>query len=37
MVLHAGVVTRTFAAVGWTRVGDFEPVSDPRHFSASGR
>ncbi len=37
MVLRGGVVTRAFAAVGWTWGGDFDSVSDPMHFSADGR
>jgi hypothetical protein len=37
MVLRGGVVTRAFAAVGWTWGGDFESVSDLMHFSANGR
>ena len=37
MVLRGGVVTRAFAAVGWTWGGDFSSVSDLMHFSANGR
>jgi hypothetical protein len=37
MVLRGGVVTRAFAAAGWTWGGDFASVSDLMHFSANGR
>ncbi len=37
MVLRGGVVTRAFAAAGWTWGGDFTSVSDLMHFSADGR
>jgi D-alanyl-D-alanine carboxypeptidase len=37
MVLRDGVVTRAFAAAGWTWGGDFSSVSDLMHFSANGR
>ena len=37
MVLPGGVVTRAFAAVGWTWGGTFSTVHDPMHFSANGR
>jgi D-alanyl-D-alanine carboxypeptidase len=37
MILRGGVVTRAFAAVGWTWGGDFSSVSDLMHFSANGR
>jgi hypothetical protein len=37
MVLRGGVVTRAFAAVGWTWGGDFSTLSDLMHFSADGR
>jgi hypothetical protein len=37
MLLPGGVVTRAFAAVGWTWGGDFESVSDLMHFSANRR
>jgi hypothetical protein len=37
MVLRGGVVTRAFAAAGWTWGGDFSSVSDLMHFSANGR
>jgi hypothetical protein len=37
MVLRGGVVTRAFAAVGWTWGGDFHSLSDLMHFSADGR
>jgi len=37
MVLRGGVVTRAFAAAGWTWGGDFTSVSDLMHFSANGR
>jgi hypothetical protein len=37
MILPGGVVTRAFAAVGWTWGGDFSSVSDLMHFSANGR
>ena len=37
MVLRGGVVTRAFAAVGWTWGGDFSSISDLMHFSANGR
>jgi D-alanyl-D-alanine carboxypeptidase len=37
MILSGDVVTRAFAAVGWTWGGDFSSVSDLMHFSANGR
>ena len=37
MVLPGGVVTRAFAAAGWTWGGTFSTVHDPMHFSANGR
>ena len=37
MIRRGDVVTRAFAAVGWTWGGDFRSVSDPMHFSANGR
>ena len=37
MIFPGGVVTRAFAAVGWTWGGDFSSVSDVMHFSANGR
>jgi hypothetical protein len=37
MVVRGGVVTRAFAAAGWTWGGDFTSVSDLMHFSADGR
>lgn len=37
-MIHRGdVVTRAFAAVGWSWGGDFRTVSDLMHFSANGR
>jgi hypothetical protein len=37
-MIHRGdVVTRAFAEIGWTWGGDFRSVSDPMHFSATGR
>jgi hypothetical protein len=37
MIRRGDVVTRAFAAVGWTWGGDFASVSDLMHFSANGR
>jgi hypothetical protein len=37
MVFPGDAVTRAFARVGWTWGGDFRTVSDPMHFSQTGR
>ncbi len=37
MILRGGVVTRAFAAVGWTWGGDYSALKDRMHFSANGR
>ena len=37
-MIHRGdVVTRAFAEIGWTWGGDFRSLTDPMHFSATGR
>jgi D-alanyl-D-alanine carboxypeptidase len=37
MITEHGVVVDAFDAIGWTWGGGFESVSDPMHFSATGR
>ncbi len=37
MIRDGGVVTRSFARIGWSWGGEFRSVSDPMHFSATGR
>jgi hypothetical protein len=37
MIRRGDVVTRAFAEIGWTWGGDFSSVTDPMHFSATGR
>ncbi len=37
MIRDGDVVTAAFAAIGWTWGGTFSSVSDPMHFSATGR
>lgn len=37
MIRRGDAVTRAFADIGWTWGGDFDSVSDPMHFSATGR
>lgn len=37
MIRRGDVVTRAFADIGWTWGGDFRSVTDPMHFSATGR
>jgi hypothetical protein len=36
MIHRGGVVVEAFARIGWSWGGDFESVSDPMHFSATG-
>ena len=37
MIRPGGVVVDAFASIGWTWGGAFDSVSDPMHFSATGR
>jgi hypothetical protein len=37
MIYRDGVVVRAFERIGWTWGGTFRTVSDPHHFSATGR